>query len=73
MIFLEIYKLDRIEDGIAVAETSSGAFLRFSANCFPKDAKSGDCFALENGSFVFLPEETEKERKKVFSLLSDLI
>lgn len=70
---MDIYKLDRIEEGIASVENPDGVMLYVSAARFPKGAKSGDCFAFEKGSFVFLPDETEKFRSKTASLLSDII
>ncbi len=73
MIKTEIYKLDRIEEDIAVVENPEGVFLSFSAKIFPENAKSGDCFKFENGVFVPIAEESEKRRGRISDLLSQII
>lgn len=69
---MEAYKLDRIEDGIATIETPNGTMLRFSEKLFPENSKSGDCFILKNGVFIYLKEVTEVRKDEIFSLLSEL-
>ena len=70
---MEIYILDKIENGIASIENSDGAMLYVSANRLPENSKSGDCFTFEKGQFYFSPSETESRRKNVKSLLDSLI
>lgn len=70
---MELYKLDCIEDGIAAMEDPDGMMLYFSSNRLPKGAKSGDCFAFENGIFVLQKEETEKRRAEISGLLEELL
>lgn len=69
----EIYKLDRIEEGIAAVENSDRAILYVSASRLPENSKSGDCFTFEKGRFYFDPEETEKQRGKIKVLLDEII
>lgn len=69
----EIYKLDRIEDGIAAIENSDGAMLYVSSARLPENSKSGDCFTFEKGNFFYDPEETEKRRKKTADFLNEII
>ncbi len=69
----EIYKLDRIEEGIAAVENSDGAMLYVSASRLPENSKSGDCFTFEKGRFFPDPEETEKRRKKIKAALDGII
>ncbi|MBR3953602.1 MAG: DUF3006 domain-containing protein [Oscillospiraceae bacterium] len=73
MIKTEIYKLDRIEDGIAAIETPNGRIEHQKAEVLPKGAKSGDCFTFENGRFIPAKTETEKRRKLISSLLDEII
>ena len=70
---MDIYKLDRIEEGIASVENPDGVMLYVSASRFPEGTKSGDCFAFEKGYFIFLPEETEKRRSETASLLLNIV
>lgn len=70
---MDIYKLDRIEEGIAAVENPDGVMLYVSAARFPKDAKSGDCFTFEKGSFFLCQIESEKRRKAIASLLDDIV
>lgn len=73
MNILEIYRLDRIEEGIAAVENSDGAMLFVSASRLPENSKSGDCLTFEKGRFYLAPEETEFRRKTIKNLLDDLI
>lgn len=68
---MEVYKLDRIEDGIASAETPDGTMLFFSEKLFPENSKTGDCFILKNGVFIYSEEETALRKKRVLSLLAE--
>ena len=70
---MEIYKLDRIEDGIATVENSDGAMLFVSASRLPEDAKDGDCLTFEKGRFYLAPAETEFQKKVIKGLLDNLI
>ena len=70
---MEIYKLDRIEDGIATVENSDGAMLFVSASRLPEDAKEGDCLTFEKGRFYLAPAETEFRKKVIKGLLDNLI
>lgn len=70
---MEIYKLDRIEDGIATVENSDGAMLFVSASRLPEDAKNGDCLTFEKGRFYLAPAETEFRKKVIKGLLDNLI
>ena len=69
----EIYKLDRIEEGIAAVENSDGAILYVSKSRLPENSKSGDCFTFEKGRFFFDYEETEKRRRKIKEVLDGII
>ncbi|MBR5310601.1 MAG: DUF3006 domain-containing protein [Oscillospiraceae bacterium] len=69
---MEIYKLDRIEENLAVMEDKKGNMFSFSKELLPENSKSGDCFIIEDEKFVFHKKETETRRKKIFSLLSEL-
>ena len=73
MIIMELYRLDRIEDGIASVENSDGAMLFVSASRLPENAKDGDCLTFEKGRFYLAPEETEFRKKIIKGLLEDLI
>ena len=70
---MDIYVLDRIEDGIAAVENSDKAMLFVSASRLPENAKSGDCFTFEKGTFYPAPEETEKRRAKIKGILDEII
>ena len=70
---MEIYKLDRIEDGIATVENSDGAMLFVSASRLPEDAKDGDCLTFEKGRFYLAQAETEFRKKVIKGLLDNLI
>ena len=70
---MDIYVLDRIEDGIAAIENSDKAMLYVSASRLPENSTSGDCFTFEKGVFYPAPEETEKRRADVKSLLDKII
>jgi hypothetical protein len=70
---MEIYILDRIENGVAAIENSDKAMMYVSASRLPEGAKSGDCFTFEKGCFFFDPEETEKRRKEIKNLLDEII
>ena len=59
MIKMEVYKLDRIEEGIAAVENTDGAMLFVSASRLPENAKDG--------------AETEFRKKVIKGLLDDLI
>lgn len=69
----DIYKLDRIENGIAAVENPDGATLYVSAGRFPENSRSGDCFSFQKGCFIFEKEETEKRRKKIQNLLDEIM
>ena len=73
MIKMDIYILDRIEDGIAAIQNSDKAMLYVSASRLPENAKSGDCFTFEKGTFYPAPDETEKRRRKIKGLLDKII
>ena len=70
---MEIYKLDRIEEGIAAVENSDGAMLFVSKSRLPENAKEGDCLTFEKGRFHLAPAETEFRKKVIKGLLDDLI
>ena len=70
---MDIYRVDRIEEGIATVENSDGAMLHVSANRLPENSKSGDCLTFEKGMFYPAPEETEFRRKKMKGLLDELL
>lgn len=73
MIDLEIYKLDRIEEGIAILETPEKTMLSVPRNSLPEGASDGDCFVIDGENFVFSEEETKKRKNAIFDLLSGLI
>ena len=73
MIKMEVYKLDRIEEGIAAVENTDGAMLFVSASRLPEDAKDGDCLTFEKGRFYLAPEKTKFIRKNVKNILDNLI
>ena len=73
MMETEIYKLDRIEDGIAAIEKPDGDFIDIDASSLPENAKSGDCFTFEDGFFNPVKEETEKRRSLISSLLDEMV
>lgn len=70
---MEIYILDRIENGVAAIENSDKAMMYVSAGRLPEGAKSGDCFTFEKGSFFPAPEVTEKRRAEIKGLLDKII
>lgn len=70
---METYKLDRIEEGFAVLECPFGKMISVKAKKLPEEAKSGDCFVLEDEGFVFSKEETEKRRSETAALLDSLV
>ena len=70
---MELYRLDRIEGGIATVENTDGAMLYVSASRLPEGAKSGDSFTFEKGNFIPAPEVSEKRRTEIKSLLSKII
>ncbi len=70
---MEVYRLDRIEDGIAAVENSDGAMLFVSASRLPPNAKDGDCLTFEKGLFHLAPEETKFRKKVIKDLLDSLI
>ena len=70
---MEIYILDRIENGVAAIENSDKAMMYVSASRLPEGAKSGDCFTFEKGNFIPAPEVSEKRRTEINSLLSKII
>ena len=70
---MDIYKVDRIEEGIATVENSDGAMLHVSASRLPENSKSGDCLTFEKGMFYPAPEETQFQRKKIKNILDELI
>ena len=70
---MDIYILDRIEEGIAAIQNSDKAMLYVSASRLPENAKSGDCFTFEKGTFYPAPDETEKRRRKIKGLLDEII
>lgn len=69
----EIYRLDRIEDGIATVENTDGAMLYISKSRLPENAKSGDCLTFEKGRFYLAPAETEFRRKEIKGLLKKVL
>ena len=73
MMKMEIYKLDRIEDGIAAVENTDGAMLFVSASRLPENAKDGNCLTFEKGRFYLAPAETDFRKKVIKGLLDDLI
>lgn len=70
---MEIYRLDRIEDGVASVESPEGEMLRFDAGLFPAGTKTGDCFTLSEGIFLPAEDETQIRRKKLSALLKGII
>ncbi len=70
---MEVYRLDRIEDGFACVENTDGAMLLVSASRIPENAKDGDCLTFEKGKFYLAPEETEFRKKVIKGLLDGLI
>ena len=70
---MELYRLDRIEGGIATVENTDGAMLYVSASRLPEGVKDGDCLTFEKGLFHLAPEETEFRKKVIKGLLDDLI
>lgn len=73
MIPTDIYVLDRIEGGIAAIQNTDKAMLYVSASRLPEDSVSGDCFYFEKGLFIPAPEETEKRRSAIKSLLDEIV
>ncbi|MBR2640201.1 MAG: DUF3006 domain-containing protein [Oscillospiraceae bacterium] len=73
MISLEVYQLDRIEEGIASVENSDGAMLFVSASRLPENAKDGDCLTFEKGRFYPAPAETKFRKKVIKDLLEGLV
>ena len=73
MTDLDIYRVDRIEEGIATVEKSDGAMLHVSASRLPENSKSGDCLTFEKGRFYLAPEKTKFIRKNVKNILDNLI
>ena len=70
---MEVYRLDRIEDGIASVENSDGAMLYVSASRLPENAAEGVCLTFEKGRFHLAPEETKFRKKVIKGLLDDLV
>ena len=73
MTDLDIYRVDRIEEGIATVENSDGAMLHVSASRLPENSKSGDCLTFKKGRFYLAPEKTKFIRKNVKNILDNLI
>lgn len=70
---MEIYILDRIENGIAAIENSDKAMMYVSASRLPEGAKSGDCFTFEKGKFFPAPEISKKRRTEIKNLLDKIV
>jgi len=59
------YILDRFEEHLAVLAVEDRTTLTVPVCCLPGDARPGDVFTLENGTFVPQPEETERRRRRI--------
>ena len=70
---MDNYKLEKIEDRIAVLESPRGRMISVPASSIPSEAKEGDCLGLKDGSFVILKKETIARRKEISDLLSSII
>ena len=70
---MEIYILDRIENGIAAIENSDKAMMFVSASRLPEGSKSGDCFTFEKGNFFPAPEVAKKRRTEIKDLLNKIV
>lgn len=71
---MNIYVVDRIEEGYAVCENENGDSLDLQINLFKelKNVKQGDVVVEENGVYSISEKLTQERRKKIISLQNDL-
>ena len=71
---MNIYVVDRIEEGYAVCENENGDSLDLQINLFKelKNVKQGDVVVEENGAYSISEKLTQERRKKIISLQNDL-
>lgn len=71
---MNIYVVDRIEEGFAVCENKNGRQLDLEISHFKdlKNIKQGDVVVEENGTYRISQELTKERRKKIIDLQNDL-
>lgn len=70
---MELYAVDRAEGEWIVLQKDDKSVLRVLAADLPAGLISGDVLTRDNqGAFHFLPEETKRRKKELFSLQKQL-
>ncbi len=70
---MELYILDRIEDGIAAVETPDKIMMYINADKLPPNSRTGDCFTLESGEFIKSETATKERKSEISSLINSII
>ncbi|QIZ69145.1 DUF3006 domain-containing protein [Geobacillus subterraneus] len=66
------YTIDRFEGKWAVCEGENGKMVNIEKSKLPKSARAGDVIVQENGQFRVNKKETEKRRKEIEELMSEI-
>lgn len=66
------FTIDRIEEGKAVLECENGEMVSLELSSLPKNIKEGDILEFADGSYFLDNEETEKRKKRIRDLMSNL-
>lgn len=66
------FTIDRIEEGKAVLECENGEMVSLEVSSLPKNIKEGDILEFSEGSYFLDDEETEKRKKHIRDLMSNL-
>lgn len=66
------FTIDRIEEGKAVLECENGEMVSLDVSSLPKNIKEGDILEFSDGSYFLDDEETEKRKKRIRDLMSNL-
>lgn len=66
------FTIDRIEEGKAVLECENGEMVSLEVSSLPKNIKEGDVLEFADGSYFLDNEETEKRKKHIRDLMSNL-
>ena len=69
----QLFSLDRIEGSYAVLQDENGQNTEISRALLPADAAEGDLFRpVEDGRWIFCPDETEQKKADVMKRLEAL-
>lgn len=66
------FTIDRIEEDRAVLECENGEMVSLEVSSLPKNIKEGDILEFSDGSYFLDDEETEKRKKHIKDLMSNL-